>query len=78
MITIRLAATCCTLMTLVLLNACTADASKDDDGLSVTEQTSNTTTTPMDEPTHAYTPLPGDSPNSMTPRRSSTPLTPTW
>jgi len=60
MIPIRLAVTSCTLMTMVLLCACTADPSKDDDGPSVAEQTSSTTTTPTGEPTYTYTSGPGE------------------
>ena len=58
----------CTVMTLVLLNACTADASKDDDGLSVTGEASSPTTTSTSEPTYTDPSRPGHSPNSMTPR----------
>jgi len=61
MTTIRLAMTCCcTLMTTVLMSACTADASKDADGPSGAEQTSSTTTTPASEPTYTYTSAPGE------------------
>lgn len=59
MIPIRLAVTCCTLMTTALLNACAAERSKDDDAPSVAEQTSSTTTTPS-EPTYTYTSGPGE------------------
>jgi hypothetical protein len=51
MIPIRLTATCCTIMTTVLLGACTADASKDDNTLNA-EQTSSTPATPTSEPTY--------------------------
>ena len=54
MIPIRLAVTSCTLMTMVLLSACTADTSKDADGPSVAEQSSSTTTPPPSEPTYTY------------------------
>ncbi len=60
MIPIRQAVTCCTLMTTVLLSACTADASRDADGRGVAEQTSSTTTTPTSEPTYTYTSGPGE------------------
>ena len=63
-IPIRLAVTSATLMAtlmaMVLLSACTAGASKDDDGPSAAEQTSSTTTTPTGEPTYAYTSGPGE------------------
>ncbi len=54
MIPIRFAVTSCTLMTMVLLSACTADTSKDADGPSVAEQTSSTTTPPTSAPTYTY------------------------
>ena len=44
----------CTLMILVLLAACTPDASEHDDGPSAPE-THRTTTTPTSEPTYTYT-----------------------
>src|SRR5215212_4023257 len=61
MIPIRLALTCCTLLSTVLLSACTADPSTDDDGLSVTE-TSSSTRTPTSDPTGepTYTSGPGE------------------
>ena len=59
MIPIRLAATC-TLLTLLLLSACTADPSKDDDSPSMADQTSSTTTTSTIEPTYTYTSGPDD------------------
>ena len=58
MLPIRLAVTCCTLMTTVLLSACTADVSRDADARGVVEQTSSTTTTPTSAPTYTYTSRP--------------------
>jgi hypothetical protein len=60
---IRPTVICCTLMNLVLLGACAADASKDDNSLSA-EGTSSATTTPTSdasgEPTYTYTSGPGE------------------
>src|SRR5215213_3710267 len=60
MIPMRLAVTSCTLTTMVLLSACTADTSKDADGPSVADQTSSTTKPPTSEPTYTYTSGPGE------------------
>ena len=50
MIPTRLAVTCGTIMTTVLLSACTADPSKDDAGRGIADETSSTRT-PTSEPT---------------------------
>ena len=55
MITIRLAVTGCTVMTTILLGACTAGASRDNHSPSGTERASSTTTMPTSGPTYAYT-----------------------
>ena len=61
MIPIRPVIALCTLVATGLLTACTADASKDEDGASVTEETSSSTTaTPTSEPTYTYTSGPGE------------------
>ena len=57
----------CTLMILVLLAACTPDASEHDGGPSAAE-THTTTTTSTNEPTYTYTSRPRHSSKSMTPR----------
>ena len=50
----RLTVTCCTLLTIALLSACSANPSKDGDALKDADQTSSTTTTPTSEPTYTY------------------------
>jgi len=60
MITIRLAVTGCTVMTTILLGACTAGASRDNHSPSGTERASSTTTMPTSGPTYAYTSGPGE------------------
>jgi hypothetical protein len=58
---IRPAMAWCTLLAAGLLTACTADASKDEGGPSVPEETSRSTTgTPKSEPTYTYTSGPGE------------------
>ena len=56
----RLTVTCCMLLTIALLLACSADPSKDDDALKDADQTGSTTTTPTSEPTYTYTSAPGE------------------
>ena len=56
---IRLAMTCCTLMSTVLISACATEPSKDADGTSVAEGSSSTPT-PTSEPTYTYTSGPGE------------------
>src|SRR5215218_1328635 len=60
MIPIGHAMACCTLVTTVLLGACTADTPRDEAGPSVAEQSGGTTTAPTGEPTYTYTSGPGE------------------
>jgi hypothetical protein len=62
---IRLAVTCCALMTPVLLSACTDSSTESDDVVRIAEETSSTTTGPSTrtsapEPTYTYTSAPGE------------------